>query len=45
MKLPEVTLLPLKPDELETHLTAAGFRDIAVYRDESKHWLCVTAVK
>jgi len=33
------------PDELETHLTAAGFRDIAVYRDESKHWLCVTAVK
>ena len=33
------------PDELETHLTAAGFRDIAVHRDESKHWLCVTAVK
>ena len=33
------------PDELETHLTAAGFRDVAVYRDESKHWLCVTAVK
>lgn len=33
------------PDELETHLTAAGFRDIAVHRDESRHWLCVTAVK
>ena len=33
------------PDELETHLTAAGFRDVAVYRDESRHWLCVTAVK
>ena len=33
------------PDELETHLTAAGFRDVAVHRDESKHWLCVIAVK
>ncbi len=33
------------PDELETHLTAAGFRDVAVYRDESRHWLCLTAVK
>ena len=33
------------PDELMTHLTAAGFRDITVHRNESKHWLCVTAVK
>lgn len=33
------------PDELRTHLAAAGFRDIAVRRDEQRHWLCVTAVK
>lgn len=33
------------PDELRTHLTAAGFRDIAVSRDEQHHWLCVTAVR
>lgn len=33
------------PDELNTHLTAAGFRAITVQRNESKHWLCVTAVK
>ena len=33
------------PDELRTHLTAAGFRDIAVRRDEQRHWLCVTAEK
>lgn len=33
------------PDELRTHLTAAGFRDIAVRRDEQRHWLCVTGVK
>ena len=33
------------PDELKTHLTAAGFRDITVHRNETKHWLCVTAVK
>ena len=33
------------PDELNAHLTAAGFKDITVHRDESKHWLCVTAVK
>ncbi len=33
------------PDELQTHLAAAGFRDITVHRNESKHWLCVTAVK
>ena len=33
------------PDELNTHLTAAGFKDITVHRNESKHWLCVTAVK
>ena len=33
------------PDELNTHLKAAGFRIITVHRDESKHWLCVTAIK
>ena len=33
------------PNELETHLSAAGFRDITIHRNESKHWLCVTAVK
>ena len=33
------------PDELERHLAAAGFRDITVYRNEPKHWLCVTAEK
>jgi len=33
------------PDELKSHLTAAGFKDILVHRNESKHWLCVTAVK
>ena len=33
------------PDELKAHLTAAGFRDIAIHRNESKHWLCVTAIK
>ncbi len=33
------------PDELNIHLTEAGFKDITVHRDESKHWLCVTAVK
>ena len=33
------------PDELEGHLTAAGFKDIAVRRDETKHWLMVTANK
>ena len=33
------------PDELNTHLTAAGFKDITVHRDEFKHWLCVTAIK
>ena len=33
------------PDELRTHLAAVGFRDITVHRNESKHWLCVTAVK
>ena len=33
------------PSELETHLSAAGFRNITVHRDESKHWLCVSAVK
>lgn len=33
------------PDELRTHLTAAGFHNIAVLRDEQRHWLCVTAEK
>ena len=33
------------PDELRTHLTAAGFRDIAVHTDDQHHWLCVTAKK
>ena len=33
------------PDELRTHLTAAGFRDIAVRRDEQRHWLCVMVEK
>ena len=33
------------PDELKTHLAAAGFKDITVYRNEAKHWLCVTTVK
>lgn len=33
------------PDELRTHLTAAGFQDITVRRDGQRHWLCVTAVK
>ena len=33
------------PDELQKHLTAAGFHDIAVRNDSQRHWLCVTAVK
>jgi len=33
------------PGELKAHLNAAGFREITVHRNESKHWLCVTAVK
>ena len=33
------------PDELNKHLTAAGFKDITVQRDETKHWLAVTATK
>ena len=33
------------PDEVKSHLTAAGFRDIAIHRDRSRHWLAVTAVK
>ena len=33
------------PDELKTHLSAAGFKDIAVKRDETKHWLAVIALK
>ena len=33
------------PDELTAHLTAAGFRDIAVRRNEQRHWLCVSVMK
>ena len=33
------------PDELRTHLTAAGFHDISVRRDEQRHWLCVMVEK
>ena len=33
------------PDELKTHLSAAGFKDITVKRDETKHWLAVIALK
>lgn len=29
------------PDELKSHLAAAGFKDIIVKREESKHWLAV----
>ena len=33
------------PDELNKHLTATGFRDIIIKRDETKHWLAVTATR
>ena len=33
------------PDEIKTHLTAAGFQNITIHRKESKRWLAVTAVK
>ena len=33
------------PDELKTHLTAAGFRNVIIHRDEARHWLAVKAVK
>ncbi len=33
------------PDELKANLSAAGFKDIVVHLNESKHWLCVTAIK
>ena len=33
------------PDELRTHLTAAGFRDIAFHTNDQHHWLCATAAK
>ena len=33
------------PDELNKHLTAAGFKKITIKRDETKHWLAVTATK
>lgn len=33
------------PDEVQSHLAAAGFRDIVVHRHEPRHWLAVTATK
>ena len=33
------------PEELRTHLSAAGFRDIGVHLDHRHHWLCVADVK
>lgn len=33
------------PDELKAHITAAGFRDVTIHRNESKHWLCAIAMK
>ena len=33
------------PDELKAILFAAGFRDIVVHLNESKHWLCAIATK
>ena len=33
------------PDELKTHLTAAGFRNVTIHRDEARHWLAATAIK
>lgn len=33
------------PDELKANLSAAGFRDIVVHLNESKHWLCAIAIK
>lgn len=33
------------PDELKTHLTAAGFRNVTIHRDEARHWLAAIAQK
>ena len=33
------------PDEIKSHLSAAGFQNIAVRRDETRHWLMVIATK
>lgn len=33
------------PDELTKHLTAAGFRNIAIHQKTGKRWLAVTAAK
>ena len=33
------------PDELRTHLTAAGFHEITVRSDKQRHWLCVSVMK
>lgn len=36
---------PYTPDELKANLSVAGFRDIVVHLNESKHWLCAIAIK
>ena len=33
------------PDEIKSNLTAAGFKSITIRRNESKHWLMVTATE
>ena len=33
------------PDEIRTHLVAAGFRNITIHTDDQHHWLAVTAEK
>ena len=33
------------PDELQAHLTATGFRNVTIHRDESRHWLAAIAQK
>ena len=33
------------PEEVKTHLAAAGFQNITIHRNEPKHWLAVTAEK
>ena len=33
------------PDEIKTHLTAAGFHNIVIRPGKNKHWLMVTSVK
>jgi len=33
------------PDEIKAHLDAAGFKDIEIVLDESRHWLAAVALK